>query len=346
MDDDPSREVGLMEMMPPGFRFHPTDVEVIYSYLREKVLNENFSPVAIGDVDLNKSEPWELPSMAKMEGKEHYFYSRKDKKYPTGSRTNRATFYGYWKATGKDKGIYNEDGDLVGMKKTLVFYNGRAPRGHKTNWVMHEFRLEGRSLHGLPILGRDSWVVCKVTHKDGSSTEPKHGAAMIGANITSAEENYNITNSNNNNNQLGVHPTGIFGTPNLPLLMNSSTTITATAAAAFSVINNQVQTQYMNTPPPMYIPTPTIGASRCFVDHSNQSQQMNGATSLLHGGGGIGGREPAPIIATSPAVSNLEETTDEGSENYQDPAGFDEINRLLFDDDNGLRNTLWPGPYY
>ncbi|KAE8716037.1 NAC100 protein [Hibiscus syriacus] len=123
--------------LPPGFRFHPTDEELISHYLYKKVLDVNFRAKAIGDVDLNKSEPWELPWKAKMGEKEWYFFCARDRKYPTGLRTNRATESGYWKATGKDKEIYKGK-SLVGMKKTLVFYKGRAPKGEKSNWVMHE----------------------------------------------------------------------------------------------------------------------------------------------------------------------------------------------------------------
>ncbi|KFK26065.1 hypothetical protein AALP_AA8G198600 [Arabis alpina] len=157
--------------LPPGFRFHPTDEEIITHYLKEKVLDSRFSAVAMGEADLNKCEPWDLPKRAKMGEKEFYFFCQRDRKYPTGMRTNRATESGYWKATGKDKEIFKGKDCLVGMKKTLVFYRGRAPRGEKTNWVMHEYRLEGKySYHNLPKSARDEWVVCRVFHKNNPST--------------------------------------------------------------------------------------------------------------------------------------------------------------------------------
>nr|GMC73911.1 NAC domain-containing protein 100-like [Ipomoea batatas] len=137
----------MEENLPPGFRFHPTDEELITYYLSNKVSDFGFSPIAIADVDLNKCEPWDLPGKASMGEKEWYFFSLRDRKYPTGLRTNRATEAGYWKTTGKDKEIFRGGVQLVGMKKTLVFYRGRAPKGEKTNWVMHEYRLESK--HGF-----------------------------------------------------------------------------------------------------------------------------------------------------------------------------------------------------
>ncbi|CAK9312263.1 unnamed protein product [Citrullus colocynthis] len=152
-------------VLPPGFRFHPTDEELISHYLSKKVVDANFSCKPIGEVDLNKSEPWDLPWKAKMGEREWYFFCLRDRKYPTGLRTNRATESGYWKATGKDKEIYRGK-TLVGMKKTLVFYGGRAPKGEKSNWVMHEFRLEGKpSAINLPNTAKNEWVISRVFQK-------------------------------------------------------------------------------------------------------------------------------------------------------------------------------------
>lgn len=151
--------------LPPGFRFHPTDEELISHYLSKKVADVAFDARAIGEVDLNRVEPWDLPWRAKMGEKEWYFFCVRDRKYPTGLRTNRATEAGYWKATGKDKEI-SKGRTLVGMKKTLVFYKGRAPKGEKSNWVMHEYRLEGKySPYNLPKTAMNEWVICRVLNK-------------------------------------------------------------------------------------------------------------------------------------------------------------------------------------
>lgn len=150
--------------VPPGFRFHPTDEELVDYYLRKKIASKRIDLDVIKDVDLYKIEPWDLQELCRIgaeEQNEWYFFSHKDKKYPTGTRTNRATKAGFWKATGRDKAIYARH-SLIGMRKTLVFYKGRAPNGQKSDWIMHEYRLETNE-NGTPQ--EEGWVVCRVFKK-------------------------------------------------------------------------------------------------------------------------------------------------------------------------------------
>ncbi|XP_012065502.1 NAC domain-containing protein 37 isoform X2 [Jatropha curcas] len=158
----------MMESMescvPPGFRFHPTDEELVGYYLRKKVASQKIDLDVIRDIDLYRIEPWDLQERCRIgyeEQNEWYFFSHKDKKYPTGTRTNRATMAGFWKATGRDKAVYDK-AKLIGMRKTLVFYKGRAPNGQKTDWIMHEYRLESDE-NGPPQ--EEGWVVCRAFKK-------------------------------------------------------------------------------------------------------------------------------------------------------------------------------------
>lgn len=76
--------------------------------------------------------------------REWYFFTPRDRKYPNGERPNRAAGTGYWKATGADKPIIFK-GTKVGFRKALVFYKGKPPKGDKTDWIMHEFRVNAPS---------------------------------------------------------------------------------------------------------------------------------------------------------------------------------------------------------
>ncbi|KAK8940633.1 NAC domain-containing protein 21/22 [Platanthera zijinensis] len=167
--------LSMMEArLPPGFRFHPRDDELVCDYLEKKMRSSPAGDCATPsytsclmmiDVNLNNCEPWDLPETARVGGKAWYFFSLRDRKYATGQRTNRATQSGYWKATGKDRPVMRK-GQLVGMRKTLVFYEGRAPKGKKTDWIMHEFRAEANATDPTKMFIKEDWVLCRVLFKN------------------------------------------------------------------------------------------------------------------------------------------------------------------------------------
>uniref|UniRef100_A0ACD5WJ41 Uncharacterized protein n=1 Tax=Avena sativa TaxID=4498 RepID=A0ACD5WJ41_AVESA len=151
----------------PGFRFHPTEEELIGFYLSHVALGKKLPFDIISTLNIYRHDPWDLPAMAKIGEREWYFFVPRDRKAGSGGRPNRTTQRGFWKATGSDRAIRStaDPKRVIGLKKTLVFYQGRAPRGIKTDWVMNEYRLpdpDQAAAAGPPM---EDMVLCKIYRK-------------------------------------------------------------------------------------------------------------------------------------------------------------------------------------
>ncbi|KAJ1283184.1 hypothetical protein BS78_03G108500 [Paspalum vaginatum] len=151
--------------LPPGFGFHPSDTELVSHYLKRKILGQKIEYDLIPEVDIYKHEPWDLPAKCNLPVKDNkwHFFASRDRKYPTGSRSNRATIAGYWKSTGKDRAIKMNKRTL-GTKKTLVFHEGRPPSGRRTEWIMHEYYIDDNECQVSPDM-KDAFVLCRVTKR-------------------------------------------------------------------------------------------------------------------------------------------------------------------------------------
>ncbi|XP_042448132.1 protein FEZ-like [Zingiber officinale] len=170
------------EIVMPGFRFHPTDEELVGFYLKRKIQQKSLPIELIRQLDIYKYDPWDLPKLATTGEKEWYFYCPRDRKYKNSARPNRVTGAGFWKATGTDRPIYSSEGTrCIGLKKSLVFYRGRAAKGVKTDWMMHEFRLPALlcaspspsprrpSEKHVPV--NEAWAICKIFKKSNSMAQ-------------------------------------------------------------------------------------------------------------------------------------------------------------------------------
>ncbi|KAH7544639.1 NAC domain-containing protein 2 [Ziziphus jujuba] len=230
-DDDQQPTTKYCEQVSkylPGFRFNPKDEELVDFYLKKKVANEQLPSNVVIDVELYKFNPEYLAENHKPRGENQwFFFTPRDRKYPNGERPNRAAGSGYWKATGADRPVVSNE-DKIGFRKALVFYQGKAPNGVKTDWIMHEYRLNQPSKRKRigNDMRLDDWVLCRIYKKPNKSPsknerkveENHHGVHERHAKksisdtslITSSpSEDYNEAlipsssqnhNSNNNNN--------------------------------------------------------------------------------------------------------------------------------------------------
>ncbi|KAF3581500.1 hypothetical protein DY000_02032484 [Brassica cretica] len=145
---------------PPGYRFVPTDAEIIYYYLKP------FSPdnkkswpnLPIHHMNIYESNPQQLTAEYKKGNlTEWFFISERTKIKRNGQKQKRVDHNGgYLHSKAVTKKIKVKK-DVVGYKTTLNYFIGKQPNGERTNWLMQEYWLES-SGHNNTV----DYALCKI----------------------------------------------------------------------------------------------------------------------------------------------------------------------------------------
>ncbi|KAF8641875.1 hypothetical protein HU200_067582 [Digitaria exilis] len=169
--------------LPPGYRFYPTEEELLGFYLRHRLAGtkpqvEHLIPV----VDIYSYHPSMLQAMAGAanvgDREQWFFFCPRAEREVHGGRPARTTPSGYWKATGSPSYVYSAasaNPRVIGEKRTMVFYEGRAPTGNKTQWKMNEYKAVAADdgdapppPPGTPVRLRNEFSVCRVYISTGT----------------------------------------------------------------------------------------------------------------------------------------------------------------------------------
>ncbi|KAK8596118.1 hypothetical protein V6N12_064617 [Hibiscus sabdariffa] len=138
-----------------GFRFFPTEEELVSFYLRNQLDGmRRDMHLVIPVLNVYDEEPWDLPKLAgelcKGDTEQWFYFTPTQEKEAHGGRPKRTTASGYWKAAGSPGYVYSSDDQVIGTKRTMVFYKGKAPCGRKTKWKMNEYRAIDPSAAAAP----------------------------------------------------------------------------------------------------------------------------------------------------------------------------------------------------
>ncbi|KAL9419628.1 hypothetical protein AB3S75_037405 [Citrus x aurantiifolia] len=151
-----------------GFRFHPTDEEIILLLTMKRRDPAGFSVRTIKEIDLYSFEPWELPCHSEIQSEEEvwYFFCEPCYKNSESKRVHRRTKEGYWKKTGRGSNIKRKyKTEVIGTKKILSFSRDDAAAQKGTSeWVIHEIAVEES-----PDFKKD-FVVCRLERKREKKT--------------------------------------------------------------------------------------------------------------------------------------------------------------------------------
>ncbi|XP_047965278.1 NAC domain-containing protein 90-like [Salvia hispanica] len=186
-----------------GFRFSPTEEELLSYYLPKK-LNGPTPTIdrVIPLLPIYDYSPWELPQLAGElcgggDREEWFFFTAMQEREARGGRPNRLTEAGYWKATGSPCDIFTSQNLLIGRRRTMVFYVGRAPHGLKTSWKMNEYKVYDQSPN--PQL-KEELSLCRIY--TGSYCPRAYGRRPAATSHTTDEAAVITTDNNQHNSAM------------------------------------------------------------------------------------------------------------------------------------------------
>jgi hypothetical protein len=134
------RVESMAPFLPVGFRFRPSDEELVRDYLLKKVKGEELPWDGIGECDLyGEKPPWQI--CGDQEDEKVYFFARLKKL--SKSRVARTAGSGVWHENSSHH-TYDEEGDVIGSRKLFCF---KVKDG---STMMHEFSLVG-SMNRVPV---------------------------------------------------------------------------------------------------------------------------------------------------------------------------------------------------
>ena len=171
--------------MSVGFRFDPKDEELI-TILNSKVdgtEHRRLNRCVVNDCEVyGKIPPWEIYDshsyyhLRTFQRKLYVFTNLKI----SGNRVCRAASCGTWLEKSKPKRIHDSKGDLIGIDRMLSFKAKDVGSGkfNKTNWIMHEFSLAGKTaVQGSAGLNTVLCVIYK--QNKGSVCEEANGTTAM-----------------------------------------------------------------------------------------------------------------------------------------------------------------------
>ncbi|KAI9173396.1 hypothetical protein LWI28_000679 [Acer negundo] len=142
----------LCMSLPAGYKFHPTEEELVVYYLENKVFRRPIPPDVIqeyGDDDIFGKSPKDVvASSSKGLGKECYFFIPQDEDFDGRNEIIRmvGNGLGFWKSSGDEKALFNINGEIFALKMNLTYFSGRpSSEPRKTHWRMEVYRLPTES---------------------------------------------------------------------------------------------------------------------------------------------------------------------------------------------------------